>query len=267
MLRYRLYLRRGSLIVARQDFDARNAATASAIASVVCEICSDACGEFEIWQASRRLDQGARGGSLRTLDDLDREAQAQALNLLYDLRRGTWFRSNAKLADVFEQAIRARTRAVVLGSEALPDLLGAAIRSTGAHTGNVQAFLPELDGLGIAASQGFARPFLDFFALVKDEGSACSAALKGGERVIVPSVASSVLFKGTEAGWTMLEAGSLSVYSTPIAAGDRLVGMISMHRGINWLPDAEELAKVDEWAARAAALFAATEDADRALVG
>jgi hypothetical protein len=50
--------------------------------------------------------------------------------------------------------------------------------------------------LTIAAQRGFEDPFLNFFASVRDDPSACAAAMRSGERVIVEDVRESEIFAG-----------------------------------------------------------------------
>jgi hypothetical protein len=60
--------------------------------------------------------------------------------------------------------------------------------------GNSQVFAATAGVLRIAASVGFGRNFLDFFAVLRDEYAACGIALKRSEQVIVGNVAASPVF-------------------------------------------------------------------------
>jgi anti-anti-sigma factor len=105
-----------------------------------------------------------------------------------------------------------------------------AIRVSGADAGNAQLVDRATGALRIGAQQGFKRPFLNFFAIVHDEESACGTALAAGEPVWVPEVARSPVFAGTPALDVMLDAGSRAVASLPVRADDgHVTAMISVH--------------------------------------
>lgn len=100
-----------------------------------------------------------------------------------------------------------------------------------ADMADAQIVEPSRRALRIIAQDGFRSRFLDFFEIVHDEESACGTALANGSPVWVPDVARSPIFAGTPARDVMLGAGSKSVASVPVLAGDgRLVAMISAHR-------------------------------------
>lgn len=123
--------------------------------------------------------------------------------------------------------------------------LDAALRVTGAPRGNLQ--LASADGLRIVAQRGFEQPFLDFFACVRDEASACGVALMHGRRVIVADVARDPIFAGTPAGGVMLQAGARAVQSTPLlAASGEVIGVLSTHYDRPWQPGEHELAMLDD---------------------
>jgi GAF domain-containing protein len=140
-----------------------------------------------------------------------------------------------------------------------PDaMLGAALESavhaSAADMGNIQ--IAGADGLRIVAQRGFERPFLDFFALVADDTSACGRAIKAGRRVVVGDVAHDAVFAGTDAGLVMEAARARAVQSTPIvAASGWILGVISTHYERPYEPTPEELAAVDDIARHAAFLL------------
>jgi hypothetical protein len=127
----------------------------------------------------------------------------------------------------------------------------AAIGGTYAQRGNLQ--VRRADGLHILAHKGFAPPFLEFFACVHDEDCACGAALKRGERVVIPDVASHSLFAGKPAGGILAEAGVRAVQCTPLltTSGD-LLGMLNTHYDKVCQPTERELEIIDRIARRAA---------------
>lgn len=122
----------------------------------------------------------------------------------------------------------------------LCDPLDDVLEACGAHKGNIQL----VDGQGnlrIVASFGFDHRFLDFFAVVHTEGTACGAALKHGRQIVVTDVASSAIFAGTDAGEVLLSADCRAVQSTPLMHEGRVYGMISTHWRRPWMPRLVEL--------------------------
>jgi hypothetical protein len=108
-------------------------------------------------------------------------------------------------------------------------LVDAAIAITGADMGNLQLLDPSTGSLRIVASRGFEAPFLEFFALVADDRSACGAALRAGRQLIVEDVASSPIFTSA-AHEVMLGAGAQAVQSTLLLSGSgRPIGVVSTH--------------------------------------
>ena len=123
---------------------------------------------------------------------------------------------------------QAQTLRDLITNQRLKATLDAVLRATGADKGNVQALRPE--GLRIVAQRGFEQPFLDYFACVDDERSACGAAMRGGRRIVIPDVASDPMFAGTPAEPVMAQAGVRAVQSTPLlGAHGELIGVLSTH--------------------------------------
>jgi GAF domain-containing protein len=113
----------------------------------------------------------------------------------------------------------------------LQQVVDAAIDFTEADMGNIQLLDHQTGSLKIAASRGFAAPFLKFFESVSfHSNSACGAALTTRQRVIVENVASSPLFVGTPALEVMLAAEARAVHSTPlISQSGCFWGVLSTH--------------------------------------
>ena len=117
--------------------------------------------------------------------------------------------------------------------------------------GNVQ--LARHDGLHIVAQRGFAQPFLEFFARVSHDGSACGAAMKQCKRIVVTDVATDPIFAGTVAGSVLKDAHVGAVQSTPLLASSGWVlGVLSTHYEDRHRPSERELDVLDEIARRAA---------------
>lgn len=123
----------------------------------------------------------------------------------------------------------------------LSAVLDVAIRLTRADMGSIQI---RRDGaLHLVASRGFDEPFLSHFERVADEGLACGTAMASGQAVVVPDVASSPIFAGTEALAVMVGARALAVHSTPMVdAEGRVLGVVSTYYHRTHRPEPGQLA-------------------------
>jgi len=121
-----------------------------------------------------------------------------------------------------------------------------AIGMTEADKGNLQLFDPALGGLTIAAQRGFDEPFLKFFAVVRDDVSACGAAMQSAQRIVVEDVMQSDVFAGRPSLDVLLAAGVRAVQSIPlISSSGKVVGMISTHFRRPHRPDKRQLHFMD----------------------
>jgi len=109
----------------------------------------------------------------------------------------------------------------------LDTILDALLVSAEAPMGNLQLFDPASGSLRIRAHRGFEAPFLEFFADVHD-GAACASAFARGEPVVVDDVAVSTLFTPESRG-VALAAGVRAVQSLALTAGDKRLGVVSIH--------------------------------------
>jgi PAS domain S-box-containing protein len=125
-------------------------------------------------------------------------------------------------------------------------VVDTAIAIAGAESGNLQLRDPTTGELTIAAQRGFTEPFLSFFARVRDDASACAAAMRSGERVIVEDVRESEIFAGQLSKQVLLDAGVCAVISTPLMASTgNLLGMVSTHFAKAHRPSERELRLID----------------------
>lgn len=170
---------------------------------------------------------------------------------------GSPFKSRPFVAKPFlaKELIAALGRVVPPLKPDLDDVLRRMLTALDAEMGNIQVL--EDGVLRVAAQQGFERPFLDFFTAVKSDESACGRALQTGQRVIVEDVQTSPVFAGKPAHAVMLKAGARSVCSTPIRANQKLYGMLSVHRPVEWRPAARQLGLLDRFSRDAASVLIA----------
>lgn len=128
----------------------------------------------------------------------------------------------------------------------LTAVVETAIAIAAADKGNLQLLDKTTGVLTLAAQRGFDDPFVNFFASVGDDASACAAALRSGERVIVQDVRESKLFAGQPSKDVLIDAGVCAVTSTPlIASTGNLLGMISTHFVTPHRPSERELHLID----------------------
>src|SRR5262249_40661123 len=121
-------------------------------------------------------------------------------------------------------------------------IVDTAIAITKADKGNLQLLDPTTDVLTIAAQRGFEAPFLNFFSAVRDDASACAAAMRSSERVIVEDVRGSEIFAGQPSKEVLIDAGVCAVISTPlIATSGNVLGVISTHFAKPHRPPEREL--------------------------
>ncbi len=110
--------------------------------------------------------------------------------------------------------------------------------------------------LYIGAHHGFRPGFLNYFACVTDDRSACGVALLQHDLVVVDDVANNPIFDGTTGRDVMLEAGSRAVESLPYFDREgQLRGVISMHHGTPGNRPARELTLLRLIAGRLGALW------------
>jgi hypothetical protein len=113
-------------------------------------------------------------------------------------------------------------------SALLPRVLDGALSLTAADFGTIQLLDPVSGSLWLVTQSGFSPEFLDSFAMVADEHSACGRAARACAQAVIADVTTDPGFaphRGIAAA-----AGYRAVQATPLAdyAG-RLVGMVSTH--------------------------------------
>jgi hypothetical protein len=120
--------------------------------------------------------------------------------------------------------LRGLTRPRLLYAKALAGALSLA----GADRGNLQLVDQETGSLRIVAAHGFGTGFLEYFAVVDDDGPACGRAAKRRAQTVIADVMTDPGFAAHRA--IAAAEGFRAVVSTPLTdRHGRLVGMVSTH--------------------------------------
>ena len=136
-------------------------------------------------------------------------------------------RPGSQVAPVVPAALRDGGAAPVLGA-LLDEVLEFALRLLGAERGNIQLADPATGVLRIAAQRGFGLEFLEYFAAVTDDGSACGRAAQRHAQVVITDVTTDPWFAPHRD--IARASGFRAVQSTPLVnRAGHLVGMLSTH--------------------------------------
>jgi len=161
-----------------------------------------------------------------------------------DRLRGMGWEDLARRADQFAAWVRLdldepqaarRLHAAAKGLRGLsrPGLLfGKALEGAlslgGADRGNLQLVHPATGSLVIVAEHGFGAEFLEYFAAVDDDRSACGRAARLHAQTVIVDVTTDPVFAPHRA--IAAASGFRAVISTPVIdANGRLIGMVSTH--------------------------------------
>ena len=142
-----------------------------------------------------------------------------------------WFPGRARHAEPTLSFAEAHNRRVGRGnrSEVLTAVLSQTLAVVGTDMGNVQIADRAEGGLRIERHTGLTADFVDFFAHVGEEGTACALAARNVAQVTVQDVATHEVFT-EEARSAILRAGSRACHSVPLTTASGLcVGMVSAH--------------------------------------
>ncbi len=135
--------------------------------------------------------------------------------------------SGPQATQVLHKALRDSRAAPTLGA-LLDGVLEFALTLLRAERGNVQLADPATGALRIAAQQGFGPEFVEYFAAVTDDRSACGRAAQQHAQVVITDVT-------TDPGFAphreiALASGFRAVQSTPLVnRAGQVVGMLSTH--------------------------------------
>ena len=130
----------------------------------------------------------------------------------------------------------------------LDEVLEFALTLLHAERGNVQLADPATGALRIVAQRGFGPEFVEYFAVVADDRSACGRAAQQHAQVVITDVT-------TDPGFAphreiALASGFRAVQSTPLVnRAGRLVGMLSTHYPRPTIPPRHDLQIVSRFGA------------------
>jgi PAS domain S-box-containing protein len=180
------------------------------------------------------------------LDITDRIRSEQALRRS-EFRLETELLAMTRLHHLSERLIAATDLRTVLH-----EILSAAMELLSADKGNVQVYNPAVGGLEIAVQEGFERPFLEHFRVVRAEDeSACGQAVRAGERVVVGDIEQDPSYASLR--HVAVQAGYRAVQSTPLLSrSGELLGMLSTHFSRPHTPSEVDLRTLDLYARQAA---------------
>jgi hypothetical protein len=124
----------------------------------------------------------------------------------------------------------------LLATQALDTVLSLA----GADQGNVQLADPVSGALKIVVQHGFDEAFLDHFAVVDDDSSACGRAARNGTQLVINDVISDPGFEPHRD--VAAASGFRAVQSTPLTDGTgQVLGVVSTHYPRPHAPSAREM--------------------------
>lgn len=139
--------------------------------------------------------------------------------------------------------------------ELLIEVLDTAIAITDTRRGTLQVANPRSGALHLFCQRGFDQSFCSYFSDVRDGSTACAAALRARDRVVVTDIRGNTLL-GDEERSVLASAEVLGVQSTPLL--DRLGiahGVVSTHTSHPLHPPAHQLRSLDLLARQAGALL------------
>ncbi len=137
--------------------------------------------------------------------------------------------------------------------------LGGAMSLIGGDFGNVQICDPANGSLRIAAESGFGSEFLDYFAVVEDDGSACGRAAHQRSQTVIVDVNQDAAF--TPHREIAAASRFRAVQSTPVVdPTGRLRGVISTHYRRPHYPSGRDLQLILWYAEYVGAALARQEE-------
>ncbi len=150
-----------------------------------------------------------------------------------------------------------------IGFSVLEEGLEDALTVLHADRGNVQIVDPATGSLVLVLQTGFSDEFLEYFAVVDDDGSACGRAASQHAQTVIGDV-------NTDPGFAPhreIAAASRfrAVHSTPLVdQSGQLVGVLSTHYPRPYLPPARDLGLMQRLGELIGQAFETSLDADGA---
>jgi hypothetical protein len=139
--------------------------------------------------------------------------------------------------------LRGIRRPGLLADQALEKVLSLAR----AERGNVQFADPESGALRIISQHGFDEEFLDHFAVVDDDRSACGRAARRGAQLVISDVMTDPAFEPHRK--IAAASGFRAVQSTPLVdKAGRVVGVMSTHYPRPHAPSARDMLIIKRYA-------------------
>jgi len=172
-------------------------------------------------------------------DDFARKAERQA----------DWLRLDLEMPAAARRfyAMTRELRTVTSIGEFYAEVLDGALALTGADRGNLQILGAATGSLRIVAEHGFSSEFLEYFALVNDDHSACGRAAKTRAQMGIPDVTTEPSFAPHLD--IAAASGFRAVQSTPIInQADRLIGVVSTHFAHPYSPADHNLQFIERFA-------------------
>jgi len=143
----------------------------------------------------------------------------------------------------------------------LEDGLEEALAMLRADLGNVQIIDPASGTLTIAVQAGFSDEFVEYFANVDDDGSACGRAARDTAQIVVADVASDADFAPHRQ--IAAAAGFRAVQSTPLVdSHGHLFGVLSTHYPRPYRPSDDDLCLIRRYGELLGEAIEATLEAD-----
>src|SRR5215470_14740822 len=222
----------------------------------------------ERWsQAFPTLAQAGLSSNLRLLLEQAEAAHLQSAALLRALGRedraqraeqfAAWTRLELDEPELV-QRLHAVTKDLRDASELgslLASALDGALSLLRADRGNVQILDPATGSLRIVAQHGFSADFLDHFAVVTDDGSACGRAAAQHTQTVIVDVSIDPRFAPHRE--IAAAAGFRAVQSTPLTDyADRVLGMVSTHYPDPYRPPDRDLLVMRRFGQRVGAIMA-----------
>jgi len=191
---------------------------------------ADRLGTMPVIEQAKGILMARHGGGPEEAFDLLRRASQRfnvPVRILAARLVGGVQRPGPQAAQVLAAPLPDGGAAAALGV-LLDEVLEFALTLLGAELGNIQLADPATGALKIAAQRGFGREFMEYFAAVTDDRSACGRAAQRHAQVVITDVTADPGFAPHRD--IALASGFRAVQSTPLVnRAGHLVGMLSTH--------------------------------------